>query len=107
MVVGDNEGPSPALRGFYLQDLSGDDNPATSDGIFVFNGNNNSVTWAMGPRVRSAEENQEQTEIGRRTSIVNCGAGSVDPTDVTLPLPPPILPNNTKACSSAYRRRCT
>ena len=38
VVVGDNEGPSPALRGFYLQDLSGDDDPATSDGIFVFNG---------------------------------------------------------------------
>ncbi len=36
--------PSPALRGFYLQDAAGDGDPATSDGIFVFNGNNNSVS---------------------------------------------------------------
>ncbi len=40
VVVGDYEGPSPALRGFYLQDASGDGNPTTSDGIFVFNGSN-------------------------------------------------------------------
>ena len=38
MVVGDYEGPSPALRGFFIQDPVGDGNPATSDGIFVFVG---------------------------------------------------------------------
>ena len=38
VVVGDYEGPSPALRGFYLQDPTGDNDPATSDGIFVFEG---------------------------------------------------------------------
>jgi len=42
-VVGDYEGAAPALRGFYLQDPAGDGNPSTSDGIFVFNANNNSV----------------------------------------------------------------
>ena len=31
VVVGDYEGPSPALRGFYLQDPTGDGDPATSD----------------------------------------------------------------------------
>ena len=36
VVVGDYEGASPALRGFYLQDATGDGNPATSDAIFVF-----------------------------------------------------------------------
>ena len=38
VVVGDYEGPAPALRGFYLQDLPADDDgdPATSEGIFVF-----------------------------------------------------------------------
>jgi hypothetical protein len=41
VVIGDYEGPSPALRGFYIQDPVGDGDPATSDGIFVFNGNNN------------------------------------------------------------------
>ena len=86
VVVGDNEGAAPALRGFYLQDLSGDDEPTTSDGIFVFNGNNNNVNLGDVVRVSGkAEEFQGQTQISSVTSIVNCGAGSVDPTDVTLP----------------------
>lgn len=86
VVVGDYEGASPALRGFYLQDLSGDDDPATSDGIFVFNGSNNSVNLGDVVRVSGkAEEYQGQTQISSVTSIVNCGTGSVDPTDVTLP----------------------
>jgi len=38
VVVGDYEGPSPALRGFYIQDPTGDGDANTSDGIFVFNG---------------------------------------------------------------------
>jgi predicted extracellular nuclease len=86
VVVGDNEGASPALRGFFLQDLSGDDAPATSDGIFVFNGNNDSVNLGDVVRVSGkAEEYQGQTQISTVTSIINCGAGSVDPVDVTLP----------------------
>ena len=77
VVVGDHEGISPALRGFFLQDLSGDDNPATSDGIFVFNGNNNSVSLGDVVRVSGkAEEYQGQTQISSVTSIINCGAGS-------------------------------
>jgi predicted extracellular nuclease len=36
VVVGDFEGASPALRGFYLQEPRGDGDTATSDGIFVF-----------------------------------------------------------------------
>src|SRR3954451_9432150 len=43
VVVGDFEGASPALRGFYLQDPAGDGDPATSDGIFVFDGGANLV----------------------------------------------------------------
>ena len=86
VVVGDNEGPSPTLRGFYLQDLSGDGNDATSDGIFVFNGNNNSVSLGDVVRVTgNAEEFQGQTQIGS-SNIVNCGTGSVTPTDVTFPV---------------------
>ena len=47
--MGDYEGASPALRGFFIQDPTGDGNPATSDGIFVFEGSNaNTVSaWAM------------------------------------------------------------
>jgi uncharacterized protein len=88
VVVGDYEGPSPALRGFYIQDPQGDGDPLTSDGIFVFNGNNNSVD--LGDLVRvsgSAGEFQGQTQISSVTNIVDCGTGTVAPTEVALPVP--------------------
>jgi predicted extracellular nuclease len=45
VVVGDQEGPAPALRGFFVQeeDADQDGNPLTSEGIFVFNFNNDDV----------------------------------------------------------------
>lgn len=85
VVIGDYEGPSPALRGFYIQDPVGDGDPATSDGIFVFNGNNDNVS--LGDLVRvtgSAADFQDQTQISA-SSVLACGTGSVDPVDVTLP----------------------
>lgn len=86
VIVGDFEGTSPTLRGFYLQDLTGDGNVLTSDGIFVFNGDNNSVNLGDVVRVTgTAGEFQEQTQISSVTSIVPCGAGSVAPVDITLP----------------------
>ncbi|HRQ22648.1 MAG TPA: lamin tail domain-containing protein, partial [Anaerolineales bacterium] len=88
VVVGDYEGPSPTLRGFYIQDPDGDGDPATSDGIFVFNGNNNNVN--LGDLVRvtgTAGEFQDQTQISNVTSIVPCGTGTVEPADVYFPIP--------------------
>ncbi len=89
VVIGDYEGPSPTLRGFYLQDPSGDGDEATSDGIFVFNGNSDEVQ--LGDLVRvsgTAAEFQEQTQISA-SEIVFCGTGMVEPVDVTLPAPSP------------------
>jgi hypothetical protein len=87
VVVGDYEGQTPTLRGFYIQDMSGDGDPATSDGIFVFNGSNNSVNLGDVVRVSgTAAEFQDQTQVSA-TSVVNCGTGSVEPVDVTLPFP--------------------
>ncbi|NJD11936.1 MAG: hypothetical protein FIB01_16335, partial [Gemmatimonadetes bacterium] len=51
VVGGDYEGASPALRGFFIQDPTGDGNPATSDGIFVFEGST-ANTVGLGDRVR-------------------------------------------------------
>ena len=65
VVVGDYEGASPALRGFFIQDPAGDGNPATSDGIFVFEGSN-ANTVSLGDVVRvtgTAGENQGQSQI--------------------------------------------
>ena len=86
MVVGDFEGPSPALRGFYLQDPAGDGNAATSDAIFVFNGNNDNVS--LGDLVRvtgNSGEFEGQTQLSGVTSVRRCGTATVAPVDVTLP----------------------
>ena len=88
VVVADYEGPSPALRGFFIQDPTGDGDPATSDGIFVFEGSNLD-TVSVGDLVRvtgNAGENQGQSQISVG-NIVQCGTGSVTPTDVTFPVP--------------------
>ena len=88
VVVGDYEGPSPALRGFYLQDANGDGDTATSDGIFVFNNNNDSVSVGDVVRVTgTATEFQDQTQISLASTpnISDCGTAAVTPTDVTLP----------------------
>jgi uncharacterized protein len=108
IVIGDYEGPSPNLRGFYIQDQYGDGDPTTSDGIFVFNGNNDSVSlgeliWVNG----TAGEFQGQTQISNVTTIAVCGEGSLEPVDVTLPFPPSITSSATKACSCACPRPCT
>jgi predicted extracellular nuclease len=87
VVVGDYEGASPALRGFFIQDPTGDSNTATSDGIFVFEGSN-ADTVSLGDVVRvtgTAGENQGQSQISVGT-IVKCGTGSVAPVDVNFPV---------------------
>lgn len=88
VVVGDYEGASPALRGFYLQD-SGDSNPLTSDGIFVFNDTLNSVSLGQVVQVTgTASEFQGQTQLGGSLVIESCGStSSVTPTDIAMPFP--------------------
>ena len=87
VVVGDYEGASPNLRGFFIQDPVGDGNPATSDGIFVFEGSN-ANTVNIGDVVRvtgTAGENQGQSQISVG-AIVKCGTGTVTPTDISFPV---------------------
>ena len=95
VVVGDFEGTA-AASGFYIQDLTGDGDPATSDGIFVYTGSSNLVSVGQVVRVTGyARERFDQTTINGSNSntaavpaanIVQCGTGSVTPTDVTLPV---------------------
>lgn len=89
VVVGDFEGSSPTLRGFYLQDATGDGNALTSDAVFVFNNNRDDVRVGDVVRVTGAvAEFQDQTQVSA-TTIAACGTGTVTPTDVTLPFPTP------------------
>jgi uncharacterized protein len=99
VVVGDFEGTA-AASGFYIQDLTGDGNAATSDGIFVFTGNADTVSAGDVVRVTGfARERFTQTTLNGSNSntnpvpagnIVNCGTGSVPATDVNLPVPQPV-----------------
>jgi predicted extracellular nuclease len=92
VVVGDFEGGA-AASGFYMQDLNGDGNTATSDGIFVFTGSADTVSVGDVVRVNGyARERFNQTALNGSnsnsapvTNIVPCGTGSVAPTDVSLP----------------------
>ncbi|OGO37310.1 MAG: hypothetical protein A2W35_02370 [Chloroflexi bacterium RBG_16_57_11] len=94
VVVGDFEG-SASQQGFYIQDVPGDDDAATSDGIFVFTGSTPLVSVGQMVRVTGyARERFSQTTLNGSNSnsspvpaanIVNCGTGSVAPTDVTMP----------------------
>jgi uncharacterized protein len=96
VIVGDFEGPaSVGLQGFYLQDIEGDSDPATSDGIFVFTGNtNNNLSAGQVVRVSGfARERFDQTALNGSnsntaavTSIFDCGTtASVEPVDVEMP----------------------
>ncbi|HTH07251.1 MAG TPA: ExeM/NucH family extracellular endonuclease, partial [Ilumatobacteraceae bacterium] len=95
VVVGDFEGTA-AASGFYLQDLTGDGNAATSDGIFVFTGATDLVSVGQVVRVSGfARERFNQTTINGSNSnsaavpaanIVNCGtAPTPAPVDISLP----------------------
>jgi len=75
------------LGGFYVQQESPDEDATTSDGVFVFDGNNPATDVAVGDRVDvqgTVSEYFGETQI--TTPTVNIvGSGSVQPTDVTLP----------------------
>ena len=87
VVVGDFEGPLPALRGFYLQD-AGDGDAATSDGVFVFNNNTDSVALGRVVQVTGrVTEFQGQTQVTPQ-NIEQCEATlDIAPVDVLLPVP--------------------
>ncbi len=91
VVVADYEGASPELRGFYLQD-AGDADPLSSDGIFVFNGNADSVSLGQDVAVRgTVSEFFDQTQLGGSLEIVDCGSAALPTAGAfTLPLPAPV-----------------
>lgn len=88
-------------NGFFLQDLNGDNNPATSDGIFVFTGNTAYAAAAVGNLVQvigtvtefntGAAANAHTlarpvTELTNVSSVTLLGTGqSISPTVVSLP----------------------
>jgi len=75
------------LGGFYLQSDDPDDDPATSDGIFVYDGRAPETDVSPGDRVEVrgiVKEHFGETQVSA-TSVVVVGAGVIEPTDVRLP----------------------
>jgi uncharacterized protein len=87
VVVGAYQGPAPALRGFYLQDATGDGDASTSDAVFVFTDDAQSVSLGEVVRVTGeAEEAAGQTQV-RAASVEACGVRStIAPVDILLPV---------------------
>jgi predicted extracellular nuclease len=83
----------PGLRGWFLQDETGDGDPRTSDGVFVF-ANRGPIDVAVGERIELAATVSEyaaragrptQTELVRPSVVARLGTGRIAPTPVALP----------------------
>ncbi|MBV6452642.1 MAG: hypothetical protein MHPDNHAH_03402 [Anaerolineales bacterium] len=88
VVVGSFQGAGQ-FGGFHVQeeDADADANPATSEGIFVYNSAN---TPLVGDRVRiqgTVDEFSGLTELKNVTNFLNCASGNPLPTAATLSLP--------------------
>jgi len=85
VVTGDYQATSQ-LRGFFLQDLTGDGDDTTSDAVFVFS----TTPVNAGEFVRvtgTVQEFQGQTQLGNVTAVQVCASGYTAPsTKVNLPV---------------------
>lgn len=78
----------PGLNGFYLQDATGDGNPLTSDGIFVYLGTGVTPTVSVNQKVRltaSVTEFNTVTELVNVSGLQVLGNEVILPTEITLP----------------------
>lgn len=106
IVVGDYQGASNnSLRGFFVQEenTDTDDNPATSEGIFVFDGNNGNPDVKVGDKVRVTGTPSEffgMTQIGSVGFVEICASNQAIPTPATLTLPVPNIPNDDLAAAT-------
>lgn len=86
VVVGDYQGTN-GLNGFNVQQITGDGNPATSDGIFVFAPSAPAVSVGDVVRVTgTVDEYFNLTELTNVTQTTLCGTAPV-PTPVAITLP--------------------
>jgi predicted extracellular nuclease len=98
IVVGDYQGLSThSLQGFFVQeeDADADGNPATSEGVFVFD-TSGATAVSVGDRVRvtgTPAESFKMTQLGTVTNVLVCASNQAIPTPATLTLPVPNVPN--------------
>ncbi len=86
IVTGDFQ-PAGALGGFFMQDISGDGDPSTSEGIFVVY---NTMEVSVGDRVRvtgTVAESFERTQLSNVTALTIITTGNPLPVGVNINLP--------------------
>ncbi|WP_116021435.1 ExeM/NucH family extracellular endonuclease [Thermomonospora umbrina] len=86
VVTGDFQ-KGDQLSGFFLQDATPDDDPATSDGVFAYAGTGLKDV-EVGDRVLvtgKAVEFNGLTELAPVTAVDVCGTGTIEPADYDLP----------------------
>ncbi len=89
VVVGDYQGSSPTLRGFFVQeeDADADADPLTSEGIFVFHSSTAVEVGDIVSVTGQATEFSNLTQIGSVSNVTVCDTGgSVTPAEITLPV---------------------
>jgi len=78
---------SGTVQGFFIEDPGCDSDPATSNGLFVYNPNTSGIS--LGQRVSvsgTVIEFQGLTELTNVTNIAVIGSGTVPPTEINLPI---------------------
>lgn len=93
VVVADFQGAGQ-FNGYFVQEeqLDWDDDPLTSEGIFVFSGTSggqpvDNVSVGDVVRVRgNASEFSGMTQLSGTLTLAKCGTGSVPPTPISLPV---------------------
>ncbi len=77
------------LSGFFLQEENPDANPATSDGVFVFDGSTPFVDVSVGDRVTvegTVNEYFGETQVSAgRVDVSLAGAGALAESDFIIP----------------------
>lgn len=99
----DNDSDSTSdLGGFFVQQQTPDNDPATSDGVFVFDGDNPTVDVAVSDRIEvtgKVVEHFDETQI-HATVVRVTGTGRVRATDVNFPATDTIQNNDDEAIAN-------
>ncbi|MBW6475024.1 MAG: ExeM/NucH family extracellular endonuclease, partial [Anaerolineaceae bacterium] len=87
VVVGNFQDPASGYKGYYLQDLNGDGNENTSDGIFVYN---TYYSVDVGDPIQfkaKVSEYNGKTQLSSISSFTFCGVQQeLIPTPISLPV---------------------
>ncbi len=112
VVVADFQGVT-SIRGFFLEEpvAEHDGDPATSEGLFVFD-NNFGVPVAVGDSVRvtgTVSEFQNQSQLSTITSVAVCasGVGLPPATPVTLPFADAAAPERFEGMRVSFAQTLT